>query len=179
MNNLTRADAKLKAFSATLENVYDHFEVTKQLPVIMTDSKGGYVFDGLSKKVQVIEKPVEKTKRVYVARPHRTRNITNVADAVTVGAQFPGGGESFLKYLGQMGKALKSSLPPGVKKANVVVEFIVDVDGVPTNFKVVQGVDDVFNDEVISVLEQMPLWSPAILNDKPVAKKIKQTFVVE
>jgi hypothetical protein len=56
---------------------------------------------------------------------------------------------------------------------------IVDVDGVPTNVKVVKGVDEDFDDEVITVLEQMPAWQPAILNDKPVAKKIKQTFYIE
>ena len=75
--------------------------------------------------------------------------------------------------------ALAASLPDGKKKAYVVVEFIVDSDGTPTNFKMVQGVDEEFNDEVITVLEQMPVWQPAILNDKPVAKKIRQGFGIE
>jgi hypothetical protein len=60
-----------------------------------------------------------------------------------------------------------------------MVEFIVDVDGVPTNFKVINGVNEEFNDELITVLEQMPAWEPAILNDKPVPKKIRQSFVIE
>lgn len=178
LNSITKSDPKLKAFEETLENVYDHFELTRQLPIIMTDSRGSYVFEGLSKKV-VAEKPIKKSKKAFVPKPHRFRNIKNVADAVTAGAEFPGGGESFLKYLSQMGKALVSSLPEGIEKANVVVEFIVDADGVPTNFKVVKGVDDDFDDEVITVLEQMPAWQPAVLNDKPVAKKIRQTFYIE
>jgi hypothetical protein len=149
------------------------------LPVIMTDSRGDYVFDGLAKKqVQPVEKPVEKRK-VFVPKQHRTRDIKNVADLSTQTAQFPGGVEGFSKYLSQMAKALSSSLPKTVKKAYLVVEFIVDVDGVPTNFKVVNGsVDEEFDDEVISVLEQMPAWQPALLNDKPVPKKIRQTFEV-
>jgi hypothetical protein len=44
---------------------------------------------------------------------------------------------------------------------------------------VVQGVNEDFNDELIAVLEQMPTWQPAILNEKPVAKKMKQSFVIE
>lgn len=174
---LSRTDASLKTFGERLEQVFDHFELTHQLPVIMTDARGNYVYDGLSKRVAIVEEKKQKKERVPV--PHRTRNITNVADVVTQWPEFPGGGQSFLQYLDKMGKALGESLPVNMKKANVVVEFIVDVDGVPTNFKVVQGVDEEFNDELITVLEQMPTWQPAILNEKVVAKKMKQSFLVE
>lgn len=174
---LARTDASLKIFGERLEQVYDHFELTHQLPVIMTDARGNYVYDGLSKRVAIVEEKKQKKERVPV--PHRTRNISDVADVVTQWPEFPGGGQSFLQYLDKMGKALGESLPVNVKKANVVVEFIVDVDGVPTNFKVVQGVDEEFNDELITVLEQMPAWQPAVLNEKAVAKKMKQSFLVE
>jgi murein L,D-transpeptidase YafK len=174
---LTKTDEKLKTFASRLEAVYDHFEVTRQLPVIMTDSRGDYQFDGLSKKVVVTDKPVVKQKRAPVQ--HRTRNIAQVADVVLQWPQFPGGGPNFLKYLDQMGKRLVVLLPQGIKKANMVVEFIVDADGVPVNFKVLQGVNEEFDDDLISAMEQMPEWEPAILGDKPVAKKIKQSFVIE
>jgi hypothetical protein len=62
----------------------------------------------------------------------------------------------------------------------VQVEFIVDKDGVPVNFKVLKGMNDQdFIDELISRMEDMGTWKPAILNDKPVAKKIIQTVTVE
>ncbi len=174
LQNMVKGDAELKRFAETLEAVYDHFEVTRQLPVIMTNNSGQYVYDNLSKKVITV---AEKPKKVPV--PHRTRNITELPDVVLTWPEFPGGGESFLKYLDKMGKALATSLPDGVSKANVLIEFIVDADGVPTNIKVVKGVNEEFDDELITVLEQMPTWQPAILNDKPVAKKMKQSFVVE
>lgn len=177
LSTLTKTDEKLKQFAARLEAVYDHFEITRQLPVIMTDSRGEYQFDGLSKKVMVAEKPVEKQKRAPVQ--HRVRNIAQIADVVLEWPQFQGGGQNFLKYLDQMGKRLAQGLPQGIRKANMVVEFIIDVDGVPVNFKVVQGVNEDFNDDVISAMEQMPEWEPAVLADKPVAKKIKQSFVIE
>lgn len=172
---LTKTDADLKVFSAKLESVYDHFELTHQLPVIMTDTRGDYVFSGLSKKV--IIPVVQKAKRVPVQ--HRYKNITNIAEVVTSWPLFPGGGENFLKYLEKMGKALVTSLPEGVKKAYVQVEFIIDADGTPTNFKVLKGVNEDFNDDLITVLEQMPAWQPAILQEKPVAKKMKQSFAIE
>ena len=172
---LTRSDAQLKKFAERLESVYDHFEITRQLPVIMTSKSGDYVYDGLSKKV--VEVPVEKPKRAPVQ--HRQRNVTELADAVHQWPQFPGGGEVFLQYLSKTGKALLPKLPGDRKKANIMIEFIVDVDGVPTNFKVLNGLDEEFNDELITVLEEMPTWQPALLNDKPVAKKMKQSFLIE
>ncbi len=174
LKGLTRTDAPLRAFSEKLEKVYDHFELTHQLPVIMTNSSGDYVYDGLSKNV-----PISVEKIIKVPVQHRYRKISNLAAVVNTWPQFPGGGTSFLKYLEKTGKALVNSLPQGTKKANLVIEFIVDTDGVPTNFTVVKGVNTDFNDELINVLEQMPNWQPAILNDKPVAKKMRQTFAIE
>jgi hypothetical protein len=175
LTNLSKSDGQLKAFADNLERVYDHFEITHQLPVIMTNQNGDYVFDGLSKKVPVVK--IEKPKRIPVQ--HRVRKITELADVVTQWPQFPGGGQSFLNYLQKMGKALLPSLPEGTKKANIVVEFIIDVDGTPTNFKVLNGVNADFDDELITVLEQMPVWQPAILSEKPVAKKMRQSFAIE
>ena len=176
LNAMAKADPSLGRFAENLQQVYEHFEHTKKLPVIMTNKSGEYVYDGLQRKsLATAEAPKPKKPPVQ----HRYRNITHVPDVVTQWPTFPGGGDSFLKYLDKLGKALVSSLPAGTIKANIIVEFIVDTDGVPTNFKVVQGVNDEFNDELISVLEQMPVWQPAILNEKAVAKKMRQTLVIE
>lgn len=173
---LAKTDSYLKTFAERLEAAYDHFEATQQLPLVMTNTSGDYVYANLSKKV-VPPPPIPKPKKVNV--PHRQRNITNVAEVVNVWPQFPGGGDTFLKYLEKMGKSLVVSLPDGVKKAYVQVEFIIDADGTPTNFKVLQGVNEEFNEELITVLETMPTWQPAILQDKPVPKRMKQGFAIE
>ena len=54
-----------------------------------------------------------------------------------------------------------------------------DADGTPVNFKVVRGVNEDFDDELISVLEKMPVWQPAKINEKAVAWKMKQSFAIE
>jgi len=94
--------------------------------------------------------------------------------------QFPGGGEAFIKYLDGLGKEMGSYLPDGVTKAYVQLEFIIDTDGVPVNFKILKGVKDRddLHDELIKRLENMGTWQPAILNEKPVAKKMIQTLTV-
>lgn len=174
LNALTKNDLPLKQFSLDLEQVFDYFEKYRQLPVIMVNEKGGYVVNGIVRKP--INTDVERPARKQVV--HRTRNITVLTDAVHQWPQFPGGGQAFLDYLQQLGKQLVAYLPGSMKKAFVQVEFIVDSDGTPVNFKVLKGVDPDFDDEMITQLEKMPLWKPALLNDKPVPKKLKQSIEI-
>jgi murein L,D-transpeptidase YafK len=177
LNALTKDDPSLKQFALHLEDAFDYFEKYRQLPVIMTDEKGNYIIDGISRKPIMADKE-KKERPVHVPVPHRTRNISVLADAVYQWPQYPGGGQAFLDYLQQIGKQMVADLPGDMKKAYVQVEFIVDTDGVPVNFKVVKGVDDDFNDELITQLEKMPTWAPAMVNGKAVAKRMKQSIEI-
>ena len=175
LDNLTKDDPVLKKFAARLEEAFDYFDRYKQLPVILTNDKGEYFVNGATGKKSTTPDP--KTKKPPVA--HRTRDIANLVEAVHEWPQFPGGGDAFMKYLDKTGKDMLELLPVNIKKAYVQVEFIVDKDGTPTNFKVLRSInDDDFNDELIARLEKMPLWKPAILHDKPVPKKMVQTVTV-
>jgi hypothetical protein len=92
-------------------------------------------------------KPIPKRKNVQ----HRTREITGLVEVRSSMAQVPGGGDDFLKYLDKFGKEMRDYLPKATRKAFVQLEFIVDKDGVPVNFKVIRGgVNEDFNDELIS-----------------------------
>jgi len=174
LNKLTKDDPSLKQFALKLEDAFDYFEKYRQLPVVMTNEKGDYVVDG------IIRKPFaeERQRLAHKAVPHRTRDISSLVDVVHQWPEFPGGGQAFLGYLQQLGKEMVAYLPGSMQKAYVQVEFVVDFDGVPVNFKVVKGVDDDFNDELITQLEKMPTWKPAVLNDKSVAKKMKQSIEI-
>jgi murein L,D-transpeptidase YafK len=176
LNTLTKDDPDLKQFALRLEDAFDYFEKYRQLPVIMVNEKGNYVIDGIVRKPIVTEKEVKPVRRQPVA--HRTRNISDFADVVHQWPQFPGGGQAFLDYLQQLGREMVAYLPGSVKKAHVQVEFIIDADGTPVNFKVVKGVDEDFDDELITRLEKMPVWQPALLNDKAVPKKMKQSIEI-
>lgn len=173
MNALMFNNPSLKPFASKLENAYTYFERFKQLPIITTDDKGDYFVYGM--KDIPASKPVVK-KPVVI---HRTRQVTDVADVVHQWPVFPGGGEMFLKYLDKVGRKLSGELPLSMTKAHLQVEFIIDKDGVPINFNVVNGVNASFDDDLITELEKMPTWKPAMLHDKPVAKKMKQTFTIE
>lgn len=178
LESLTKDDPGLKKFADRLEDAFDYFEKYKQLPVVLIGSKGEYIINDVppKKSKTVIEEKKEKKPAVQ----HRTRNVGVIVDAVHQWPQYPGGGDAFMKYLDKLGNEMAVYLPKGITKAYVQVEFIIDKDGVPVNFKVLKGMNDQdFVDELIIRLENMGTWKPAILNDKPVAKKMIQTVTVE
>jgi len=170
LNNLIFNNPSLKPFTKKLEEAYNYFETFRQLPVIATDDKGQYFVHAIHKKA--VKKPRPKVV-------HRFRNITEVADVVHQWPEFPGGGNSFLKYLDEVGREMSDHLPPNITKAHVQVEFIIDKDGTPTNFKIINGVNNEFDEDLITRLEKMPTWKPAMLHDKAVAKKMKQSFTID
>lgn len=182
LNNATKDDGNLKKFAERLEEAFDYFEKYHQLPVVLVDDKGGYIINEAppKKSKEVVADIKPKVKRQPIV--HRTRKIDNLPNAVQQWPAYARGNKAFEDYLIKVGNEMVAYLPNGVKKAFVQVEFIVDTDGVPVNFKVVKGsgsLDEEFIDELIIRLEKMDSWSPAILNERPVAKKMVQTVTVE
>src|SRR5688572_15028716 len=177
LENLYKDDAVLKKFNERLEEAFDYFEKFHQLPVVMIGEKGDYLVNGALPRKSLGEKEVKK-KRVPVQ--HKVREVGNLPASVHQWPKYPGGADAFMKYLDGLGNEMVAFLPTGTVKSFVQVEFVVDKDGVPVNFKVLKGSsDEDFNDELIKRLENMGTWQPAMLHDKPVAKKMIQTITVE
>ncbi|HVZ56231.1 MAG TPA: L,D-transpeptidase family protein [Chitinophagaceae bacterium] len=175
LGSLTRDDAELRKFAGQLQDAFDYFEKYHQLPVVMTTDRGDYVVDDAPSR----KPPVKATTEVRTEAPkHRTRDISYLAESVHQWPRYPGGGEAFMKYLELLGREMADYLPTGITRAYVQVEFVVDKDGVPVNFRVIRGGNPEYNDELITRLEKMPAWQPALLNDKPVAKKMVQTITL-
>jgi murein L,D-transpeptidase YafK len=180
LEGFTKDDPSMKKFAGKLEDAFDYFEKYKQLPVVMIGEKGQYMINDVPpRKPKISEEDKKPVKRPVVL--HKTRNVGVIADAVHQWPQYPGGGDAFLNFLEILGKEMAAFLPKGIKKAYVQVEFIVDKDGVPVNFKVLKSVKDGEDlaDELIIRLENMGTWKPALLYDKPVAKKMMQTVTIE
>lgn len=175
LNNLAKDDPALKRFTSRLEEAFDYFDKYKQLPVILVNDKGDYIVNGGG---GAKEELARAAKREPVKRVER--KIAQLTESVHEWPKFPGGVDAYARYLEDLGKDMVSYLPKGVRKAYVQVEFIVDKDGAPVNFKVLRGITDVdFIDELLNKMEKMPGWQPAILNEKPVAKKMVQTISIE
>ena len=77
-------------------------------------------------------------------------------------AQFPGGVESFKKFLSK-NLVTPDDLQVGEKKT-VLVRFKVDVDGLISSAQIVQSGGEKYDREVLRVLNKMPKWVPATQN---------------
>jgi len=177
LETLTKDDPALKRFARQLEDAFDYFEKNKQLPVVMIGEKGQYMINNGSawnSKLIVNENDIKRPPR-----EGRTRKIGDLAEAVHQWPEFPGGHTAYTRYLEQLGKEMAVFLPTGVKKLYVQVEFIVDKDGVPVNFKMLKGTKEQdFTEELFIRMEEMGTWKPAQLHGKPVARKMVQTLAI-
>ena len=179
LDNITKDDLVLKKFAARMEDAFDYFDKYRQLPVVMIDTKGQYLINEVPpRKLKKLTEEESTIKPPPVV--HRTRNVGTLVNAVFRAPQFIDGPEVFAKNLEILGKEMVAYLPKGIRSAFVQVEFIIDIDGLPVNFNVLKSVKDgeEFNDELISRMENIGTWKPAILDDKPVPKKMVQTVVV-
>ncbi|WP_327138710.1 L,D-transpeptidase family protein [Niabella yanshanensis] len=176
LGKLTKDNKQLKDFSDPLEDAYDYFEKYKQIPIVMIKDDGQYVVNNALPKVPKFQ-PLIRHRPKATTKPI-VRNIELETAAVAKWPEFPGGTEAYTTYLKQLGKDMTPSLPDSVTHTYAQVEFIVDKDGAPVNFKIIRGLDKEFNDMLIEKMEQMPKWAPAIYREKPVAKKMVQTVTV-
>lgn len=83
-----------------------------------------------------------------------------------VSPKFPGGDMA-------LGELLRKNLIyPTVARENniqgrVVVNFVVEIDGSLTDFRVIRGIGGGCDEEAIRVLKKMPKWDPGIANGRP------------
>ncbi|MFV0606548.1 MAG: L,D-transpeptidase family protein [Niabella sp.] len=174
LGRLTKDDPALKAFSIKMEQAYDYFDEYKQLPIAMVKDNGEYeIFGAKAVAERFVPKPRIKSKYTKIER-----KVDFVADAVAKWPEYPGGISEYENFLKKLGADMVAFLPENVTKASAQVEYIIDADGAPVNFKVLKGVDEFFDHELIGQIQKMPKWTPAIYREKPVAKKMVQTILI-
>ena len=97
--------------------------------------------------------------------------VENVGE-VDSQAEFPGGMEALMKYMGTAVKYPKSEQENGVE-GKVFVGFVVDKNGAIKKVSIKKGTESkALNDEAIRVVKSMPKWKPAIKDGKKVASEM-------
>jgi len=78
--------------------------------------------------------------------------------------EFPGGASAYEKFM------LKNiHWKPGMKNGRVFASFTIKPDGTPIDLRIVRGLTELNDTEVIRVLKMMPKWKPAVQDGKPVS----------
>ena len=84
-------------------------------------------------------------------------------------AEFPGGQIEMLKFIST--RLLNTDLINDDIKTKRYVEIEIDSTGEVTNVLIRRGINEKFDKEVISIINQMPKWKPAYLYGKPIRQK--------
>jgi len=98
---------------------------------------------------------------------NKIKQDTTVFTEVEVQPDFPGGEQGLAKFLQH-----NIVYPKIDKKKNITgkvyVQFVVEVDGSLTNFKILRTPSETIGDEVLRVLLLSPNWNPGAQHGKPV-----------
>lgn len=84
--------------------------------------------------------------------------------------EFPGGMKEMLKFLQENMKYPENAMKNNVQ-GRVIVQFVVEKDGTPTEFKVARSVDPDLDAEALRVLQTMPKWKPGMQRGEVVRVK--------
>lgn len=89
--------------------------------------------------------------------------------------EYPGGMKELFKFLQDNVKYPESAMKKNVQ-GRVIVQFVVEKDGTPTEFNVVRAVDPDLDAEALRVLKTMPKWKPGMQRGEAV--RVKYTVPV-
>ena len=84
--------------------------------------------------------------------------------------EYPGGMKEMLKFLQENVKYPDNAMKNNVQ-GRVIVQFVVEKDGTPTEFKVLRSVDPDLDAEALRVMKAMPKWKPGMQKGQVVRVK--------
>ncbi|AJA69032.1 Gram-negative bacterial TonB protein C-terminal [Myroides sp. A21] len=97
--------------------------------------------------------------------------------AVQVRAEYPGGMAAFNKQF--ISRFRTPDIDSGVKRIQVIVQFIVEIDGSLTDIKVARDPGYGAGKEAVRVLKSMPKWKPAIQNNRSVRSQFTLPITIQ
>lgn len=118
----------------------------------------------VTEKPEVVETPAEKAE---------TKD--EVFMVVEKMPEFPGGIKELMSFLSKNIKYPASAMAKNVQ-GRVIVQFVVEKDGTPTEFKVMRSVDPALDAEALRVMQEMPKWKPGMQRGQVV--RVKYTVPV-
>jgi murein L,D-transpeptidase YafK len=167
----------------TMEKVYYYFNQHKDLPALMINGKGEYL---MLQEYTIPKKPPPPPKFRENTEPRRqaARTVqyadTDFYPYVNSQPKYPGGLDAFQKYIDALGAELSQFMPEtGPRRIFIDVDFVVDVKGNVVNVKPGARANNEMNNLIIERFESMPVWTPALRQDKAVPMKLVQNIVVE
>lgn len=88
-----------------------------------------------------------------------TSNMEVPEGEIEIQPEFPGGGEKLYEFITTNTLYPKKAKKEGIE-GTVYVQFIVEKDGSLSNIKILRGINESCDQEVLNMLKLMPKWIP-------------------
>ncbi|MCF2581531.1 M56 family metallopeptidase [Bacteroides caecigallinarum] len=128
-----------------------------------------------TKTDDVKEKAATEKPEVVEAPAEKAETKDEVFMVVEKMPEFPGGIQELMSFLSKNAKYPASAMAKNVQ-GRVIVQFVVEKDGTPTEFKVIRSVDPDLDAEALRVMKEMPKWKPGMQRGQVV--RVKYTVPV-
>ncbi|MDO4691581.1 MAG: energy transducer TonB [Porphyromonadaceae bacterium] len=113
---------------------------------------------------------------VVVAAPVEEEDANQIFEIVEESTEFPGGQAALMKYLSNNVRYPEIAQENGIQ-GRVIVGFVIERDGKPSQVEVLRGVDPALDKEAVRVVSGMPAWKPGKQRGKPVRQRFRLPVV--
>ena len=96
---------------------------------------------------------------------------------VDVLPEFPGGMKALGKYVDGKNHHYPEDARKNKIEGKVMIQFIINADGTPSDFKVVQGIGYGCDEAAVEAFKKMPKWKPATVDGKPVKFRTQMGYL--
>ena|SRR6218665_935227 len=101
----------------------------------------------------------------------------SVYTKVDVQPEFPGGMKALGKYVDGKNHHYPKEARENKIEGKVIVQFIINEDGTPSDFKVVKGIGYGCDEAAVEAFKKMPKWKPATVSGKPVKVRTQMGYL--
>jgi len=141
----------------------------------LEDTKIGNVNQEGIKDEGIVAPPVDDGKGVVEAPKKDEEDYDKTFTKVEIESEYPGGSGAWLRYLNKNFRYPQEAIDNEIQ-GTVVVQFIVDKEGVVSDVEAVSGPQEL-RDEAIRVIKKSGKWTPAVQNGRQVKSYKKQPIV--
>ena len=100
------------------------------------------------------------------------KNSLDASETIFVSEPQPSYPGRYVELGNFLKKTLKYPRDPRTVKGKVFIEFIVNVDGSLSDFRILKGLGEPFDSSALETIKKMPNWIPAKRNNKPILTKM-------
>jgi protein TonB len=101
----------------------------------------------------------------------------SVYTTVDIQPEFPGGRKALGKYVDGKNHRYPEEAQKNRIEGKVVIQFIINEDGTPSDFEVIEGIGYGCDEAALEAFKKMPKWKPGLVDGVPVKVRTRMGYM--